>query len=68
VIKINPNKDKTSDRILQDLKIEYYKYKNNLQTIIEAHKNLKNRIDKEKSTNNILNIQSNEFNCVLFLI
>ena len=68
MIKINQNKDKNSDKILQELKIEYYKYKNNLLTIIETHKNLKNRIDKQKGTNNIHNIHPNEFNCIMFFI
>ena len=68
MIKINQNKDKNSDKILQELKIEYYKYKNNLLTIIETHKNLKNRIDKQKGTNNIHNIHPNEFKCIMFFI
>ena len=59
--KSTPNKESNTEKLLQDLKIEYFKYKNNLQNIIETHKILKNRIDKEKNTN--VQNHPNEFNC-----
>ena len=63
-----PNNDKNQDKLLQDLKIEYFKYKNNLSTIVETHKNLKNRIDKEinRGSTTINNTQSNAFNCKFY--
>ena len=63
-----PVNDKDQDKILQDLKIEYYKYKSNLNSIIETHKNLKNRIDKEinRKNCNISKTQSKAFDCNLY--
>jgi len=64
------NNDKNKDKILQDLKIEYYKYKNNLSTIVETHKNLKNRIDKEinRKNCNISKPQNKAFDCKNYLL
>jgi hypothetical protein len=62
--KSTPNKESNTHKLLQDLKIEYFKYKNNLQNTIETHKILKNRINKEKNTN--VQYHPNEFNCSKF--
>jgi hypothetical protein len=43
------SKDKQEmEKQLQDLKIEYYKYKHQLTNLLETHKNLKSRVDNEK--------------------
>ena len=46
--KINGN-DKQAETQLQDLKMELHKYKNQLNSVQETHKNLKNRVEMEKS-------------------
>lgn len=41
--------DKNNEKLLQDLKIEYYKYKHQLSNLKETYQNLKNKVDIEKS-------------------
>ena len=53
-IKQNGN-DRQTDTQLQDMKMELHKYKNQLNSLIDTHKNLKNRVEMEKSKD----IQSN---------
>ncbi len=55
--------DKQAVSQLQDMKMELHKYKNQLNSLIDTHKNLKNRVEMEKSKD----IQSN-LNSKLFLI
>jgi len=43
-----PNKE--LEKQLQDMKIEYYKYKHQLNNLTETYKNLKSRADIEKKT------------------
>jgi molecular chaperone GrpE (heat shock protein) len=50
--------DKQAESQLQDLKLELHKYKNQLNSLVETHRNLKNRVEMEKSKD----IQSN-LNC-----
>jgi cell fate regulator YaaT (PSP1 superfamily) len=48
----NPNSNTTKnaeiEKQLQDMKIEYYKYKHQLNNLTETYKNLKSRADNEK--------------------
>jgi hypothetical protein len=53
--KINGN-DKQAETQLQDLKMELHKYKNQLNSVQETHKNLKNRVEMEKSKDMQANI------------
>ena len=50
--------DKQAETQLQDLKMELQKYKNQFNSLVETHRNLKNRVEMEKSKD----IQSN-LNC-----
>ena len=50
--------DKQAETQLQDLKLELHKYKNQLNSLVETHRNLKNRVEMEKTKD----IQSN-LNC-----
>lgn len=50
---------KQADSILQDMKMELHKYKNELTNLIETHKNLKNRVEMEKSKDIQPNLNSN---------
>lgn len=45
-------KDKQSEKNLKDMKVEYQKYKNQLNNLVETYKNLKNRVEMEKSRDN----------------
>lgn len=42
-------KDKQAEQLLQDLKMDYLKYRNQLNSLIETHKTIKNRVEMEKS-------------------
>lgn len=59
--KINGN-DKQAESQLQDLKMELHKYKNQLNSVQETHKNLKNRVEMEKSKDMQTNINGNLIN------
>jgi hypothetical protein len=63
----NQNDNKVMEKQIQDIKIEYYKYKNNLNNVMETHKNLKSRFDKEKSKGGVESL-NNTLNCMYFLI
>jgi hypothetical protein len=56
-----PANDKQAESQLQDMKMELHKYKNHLNSLIDTHKNLKNRVEMEKSKD----IQSN-LNSIFF--
>lgn len=65
----NPNPtDKLVEKQVQDLKIEYYKFKNQLSNLIETNKNLKNKVDIEKSRGGDINTNINSQNCNYNLI
>ncbi len=57
--------DKLVEKQLQDIKIEYYKYKNNLNNVMDTHKNLKSRVDKEKSRGGVESL-NNTLNCNIY--
>lgn len=44
----NTTKNNEAEKQLQDMKIEYYKYKHQLSNLTETYKNLKSRADIEK--------------------
>ena len=61
----NNQNDKLIEKQLQDIKIEFYRYKNNLTQIIETYKNLKSRVDKEMSRSGVDTTSSSVINCKL---
>jgi hypothetical protein len=50
--------DRESEQLLQDLKMDYQKYKNQLVNLKETYNSLKNRVEMEKTKDTVTNFQS----------
>jgi hypothetical protein len=67
--KAGQQKEKNIEKNVEDLKIEYYKYKNQLNNLVEANRNLKAKLDMDKTRGDTPHggaVNANQLNCIIF--